>query len=130
MDWGKWSYETLLATSLPQEVKDVIYSGGSVVGDPAVKPFIVLTFGSVFPELNDDGAAVAESQTLQVWVYDDPGTYETINSILRACRDALVGQVSLPGAINCQWQGDSAELADDTYKAITRNGSFRLVGGN
>jgi hypothetical protein len=71
---------------------------------------------------------VAHSQNAELWAHDQPGSYARIDAILAAVRGALVGQVALPGAVACRWQGDSQDLADDGLGTITRNSAFRLVG--
>lgn len=131
MDWRTWAYESLLASPFADVVpEDRLYAGGSLTGAPDVKPWVELAFGILVPELTDGGEPIATSQTLVVWAYDDPGTYETIDNILGLARDALIGPVVKPGAHFCSWQGDSVELANDVYKAITRNATFRLTGGS
>lgn len=132
MDWRKWTYERLLATPALLAVvpAEQIYGAGALTGDPKKKPFVTLMFGIKTPELMDGDVVAAYSQDFTLWAYDDAGTYETIDNILTLARTALVGQVVAPSAIGCVWQSDSGDLADDTYAALTKNSSYRLVGGN
>jgi hypothetical protein len=131
-DWRKWVWERLVASASLKALvpEERIFGAGSVVGDPSVKPFLVVTFGPKTDSLNDGGASVAHAQLMLIWAYDDPGSYAAIDNIQGLVRDALVGQVEEPSAICCEWQGESGDLADDTYSAIARNSSFRLVGGS
>jgi hypothetical protein len=81
------------------------------------------------PILRDDERAVTTFDGLEVWVYDEPGSYDRIEELLEEIRVELEGQISVPGAIACSWQGDSVELSDDQMKAIVKNSTYRLVGG-
>ena len=128
MDWRLWSYE-LIRTNQPivDVIEERVFGSGSVDKVPERKPFIIIRQDAPLPDLNDGDAPLIASTTLTVWVHDEPGSYARIDRILGYVRGILVGQV--PGAVACTWLGDSGDLSDDTFKTITRNGSFRLVGG-
>lgn len=68
------------------------------------------------------------SQFAEVWVYDEPGSYDRIDTIIDLLHGELVGPVPEPGKVSCEWAGDSGELADDQMKAIVRNATFQLIG--
>ena len=128
MDWRLWVYEKVRQTqSIENLVEDRIYGSGSLEGAPDVKPFLMLRLEADSPELNDGDAPLITSRTLTVFVHDEPGSYVRIEQMLAMLRTALVGQV--PSAVACTWLGDTGDLADDTFKTITRAGTFRLVGG-
>lgn len=129
MERRKWVWETLRNfTAINSEVpEDNFYGAGSVVQVPEVKPFIVIRMEEVVVELRDGDDSVT-SQLALINVHDEIGSYARVERILRACQAALIGP--LQEAIVCQWQGDSADLADDTYGTIFRSGSYRIVGGS
>lgn len=129
MDWRQWYYEKISQT---QDILDVIpveyiFGSGSLDTVPPHKPFMVLRNDAAIPLLNDGDAPLIADKTLFVWIHDEPGSYARIDGLLDIVRGILVGQVT--DAVACTWSGDSGDLADDTFKTITRNGSFRLVGG-
>jgi hypothetical protein len=127
-DWRLWAWDQLttdvpLTTLLPAAQ---MHGAGDLTGQPSVRPFLVVTFTSKVPELNDGETPVSHSQVLTVWVHDEPGSYSQIDSIIELVRAALIGD----SARICVWTGDSGDLADDTYATITRNSTYRLVGGS
>lgn len=105
-----------------------VFAGGALSGAPAERPFIIYRLQEVTPELRDADDVIASSQNAEVWVYDEPGSYDRIDAILTDVVSALSGVVAEPGAVCATWQGNSPELSDDEMKAITRNASFRLIG--
>lgn len=127
MDWRSYVYSKLTtdAPLLNAVPATSIYGSGSLKAAPEVRPFIVLSFGEETPSVGD-----ATLQGLSVYVHDDPGDYLRIGNILKLIRNVLPGQVIDPSGISVGWTGDSTDLADDTYKTITRFASFTLVGRN
>lgn len=126
MDWRKWAFEKL-TVGFP-ELSDLVqissvYSGASLTSSPATRPFIVLTLGEEVPTVAD-----ATNAELNVFVHDDPGSYDRIREILQLVKPRLVGQVSDPGGVSCAWLRNSADLADDTYGTVMRYATFQLVG--
>lgn len=103
-----------------------MYGSGSVSGNPSTKPFLTLNFGSTAPELNDGDVVAHESQFFSVWVYDEPGSYSLIDECLAVVRAALCGRDD----VICLFQGDSTDLADEDYGALTKNSTYKLVGGS
>jgi hypothetical protein len=136
MNWRRWLY--LKLTTSPEFIALVpavdIVGGGSLTGSPRRRPFVVIRVNDEFPELRDDGKAVATSRSAAIWAYDEPGSYDRIDSILEVAKDVLQGQVlsigadEFPSGIAALWTNDSIELADDELAAITRSSTYRLVG--
>lgn len=132
MNWRTW-LKTKLDAAIPITSvvpTRLIFGAGSLSASPAQndRPFIVIRTGLEDPELNDGDAPAVTSQFASVWVHDNPGSYDQIDALLLLVRQALVGQVPDNTGIACVWQGDSVELADDTYGTIVRNGNYRLLG--
>lgn len=129
MDWRGWAYNALtFSTDITDTIPvDRIYGSGAVEVVPNTKPFMVIRMETQVPELNDGDEPEITSMNMSLWVHDEPGSYVTIDAVLAAARAILVGTV--PSALACMWQGDTGDLADDTYKTITRSSSYRLIGG-
>lgn len=127
MNWRQWIYTTLSAagpvTAIVPSVR--IISSGALTGRPNATPFLVVR---VMPLTRELAEGVAHSQNAEIWAHDQPGSYARIDNVLAAVRAALVGQVALPGAVACRWQGDSGDLADDGLGTISRNSAFRCIG--
>lgn len=134
MNWRKWLYEQLVSASAVTTLVPVpsIMAAGSLEGSPKNRPFILIRVGDEIPEMRDGGIPVASSRSAAIWVYDEPGSYDLIDDILAAVRRTLTGPLpsfsGYPSGITAEWSGDSIELADDMLSAITRNGTYRLVG--
>ena len=108
--------------SLNALVGNRIYS--TVKGDPG-KPFIVIRFDPVFPDV-----VGGEFQNMTIWVHDQSQSYERIDTILPLIRAALEGPVAMAGetGIHVDWSGESGDLSDDARGTILRNATFRLAG--
>ena len=74
---------------------------------------------------------------MEIWVYDELGSYVRVDSILRAIRSAFVDMAvlartrtdgSVVRLIQADWLGTSADLNDDVFRCATRNATWRLVG--
>lgn len=132
MDWRSWVFNQLRtdATILEDIPEDSIFGSGALQGAPARRPFILVTFGTELPEINDADAPVATSQRATVYVHDDPGDYLRIGRVLARVRLRLAGSTAgmSAGGIVGLWEGDSADLGDDLFKTITRFGEYRFVG--
>lgn len=130
MSWRNWIYTKLTAPPINTVVDPAaVFAGGSITTSPNERPFIIYRIGANSPRLRDASNPVATSRFAEVWVYDDHGSYDRIDSILGTIRGELVGQVASPDKTCCEWIGDSIELADDELNAITRNSVFQLIGG-
>lgn len=130
MSWRNWIYGKLTTAPIDALVAPAsVFAGGSITVAPETKPFVIYRIGANAPRLRDGGSPVATARFAEVWVYDDPGAYDRIDSILGTIRGQLVGPVPEPDKTCCEWIGDSGELADDALGAITRNSVFQLIGG-
>jgi hypothetical protein len=127
INWRKWVHDTLTGSISLSAVN--ILAAGSVTSVPE-KPFIVYHLDDDMPVMMDGGMPVASYRTCRIWAYDEVGSYETVDSLLDDVRKAMIGPVSSSNGISCDWEGDSGELVDDVYDAITRNSTYRLVGRN
>jgi hypothetical protein len=129
--WREWLYGKLTGTPALTALvptSAVLSAGAMPGGVPSARPFIVFRFVDDVPQLRDGQEVVARNQLAQVWIYDNPGSYDRIDEILAVVEDALVGPVAIPSAVACESGGYSGELQDDDYKALTRYGLFTLVG--
>uniref|UniRef100_A0AAU6R763 Tail terminator n=1 Tax=Micrococcus phage Kurnik TaxID=3092208 RepID=A0AAU6R763_9CAUD len=101
--------------------------GSSPLSSPEVRPFAVAKYG-------DEQAFIGSlaQQELQLWVYDEPGSYVNINKILVRARELLTVEV-VDRVVDGQrfstakWLGNSPDLYDDIYKCITRYATFTIV---
>jgi len=134
MNWRKWLYETI--TETPEIVAVVppasVFAAGSLDGPIVSRPYIVIRLVENIPQLNDGGVVVAYHDVGQIWVYDEPGSYDRIDAILTVVEDHLSGPVArgddTEGLVCVNWNGRSPEFPDDEMKAITRFGQVTLVG--
>lgn len=131
MSWRNWMFGRLTASPIATQVPNgSVFSGGSITTPPEDFPFIVYRLQDKVARIKDDSVPQAVSQFAEVWVYDEPGSYDRIDTIIQLVRSELVGPVASPGKTCCEWSGDSGELADDEWKAITRNATFQLIGAS
>jgi hypothetical protein len=129
----QWIYDKLVGipeiAALPEIAGDPpVLSGGSLVGRQEAEQFLIFRAGPSSALLRDNMRPVATDNFFTIWVYDVAGSYLRIDSLLSVIRDAFVGRVVEPGAIACEWLGDSQELADEDLDRIVRNTSYRLIG--
>lgn len=133
MDWRSWLFSKLSNSShlmaLPVVDRPTIIAGGSMEITPQRKPFLIITIGQELVDRRDADQPSVTSSFSTLWVHDDPGDYLRIDSILLACQKELIGQVTGPGGIFAQWQGNSSDQADDVRGTIFRNAEYRLIGG-
>jgi hypothetical protein len=101
------------------------------VDTPQVRPMIVLRWGITDNVLNKSPMA---SRGLQVWVHDEPGDYERIETILRRVRTLLTSVSAANAGTNedwvteIKWERFSEDLSDEDARTITRNGDFTITG--
>lgn len=124
-DWRSWMYQRLSTFSeITDVVGDRIIGAGGLEGSVNEKPFIVLLMDpetpGPFPGASTSGGVVA--------VHDEPGDYLRTDTLLRAVRRRLSGQVGSPGAVACQWLGDSQDLSDESLGTIYRTSTFGFAG--
>jgi hypothetical protein len=129
MNWRLWLYGKLIGTpSLTAIVPtQSVFAAGSITAPPMSRPFVIYRIQGDRPRLDDNARPLATSRSAEIWAYDDPGSYDRIESYLKEVR-ALAGQVIDPLGIACEWQGESGELADDELKCITKFASLQLTG--
>lgn len=104
---------------------DHVWAAGSFDG-PQPTPFIVTRWGNT-----SRGIGPVNSRPLTVYVHDDHGSYDRINEIIKRVRTIMIGLAasgqSANWIIDVTWNGDSDDLADDTYKTLMRNAAFNVV---
>lgn len=123
MDWRNWVRDSLIAAAPIGEVPAAgIFSGGTFTGSPEDKPFIEITMGVDVP------FGPGRSGNVTIWVHDDSQTYMRIDAAIAAIKEVLDGKRASGDGIVSEWTGDSNDLADDGYKTITRNTTYRLIG--
>jgi hypothetical protein len=119
MDWRTWVFNRIQSLA-----------GGRVFstldGAPDERPFIVIRLAQDVPEIHSSEGG--QSTNCLIWVYDEPGSYLGIDTLLKQVRTAIIGPVAQSNGIDAIWLGDSQDLADDEWGVITRNGTYRLVG--
>ena len=128
MDWRKYLYQRMsLDQALLEDIpSDNLHAAGSLQYPPSERPFLVIRTGN---EQVSPGNISGTYQNAEIWVHDEPGSYQRIDLILKRLQKLLVGQVvGYENAVAIDWVGDSGELADDLYGTITKVGSYRLVG--
>lgn len=111
-----------------EELTDVGSSGSFVADNLPARPFAVVRLG-VFGR----GLAHVKRGTAEIWVHDDPGSYDRIDVILKSVYDRLDGAAHLKGEdgselILSTWTGTSGDLNDPGFRTITKNISFEIVG--
>lgn len=85
----------------------------------------------------DRGIGPVNVQNAEVWVYDNPGSYELIDQVGRLVRAALLnapprsflgsdGKLLWLNAV--EFVTESGDLFDDQWRAAVRNQGFRLTG--
>jgi hypothetical protein len=126
VNWREWLFETLQAATGVTAVVDAdeVYGAGALQGSQAKHktPFIVVRMDPSAPGPYPG----SRTHRAAVYVHDRPGTYTRLDAALRAAEAALVGQVALPGAIACRWEGDSQDQADEALGTITRSSTYAL----
>jgi hypothetical protein len=130
--WRQWIYAQLTGTPELTAIvpADRVKAAGSLTGSPPSHPFVLYRIGGQVPRINAADRPFIADQDAQVWVYDEPGSYNRIESYLDWLRRELPGQVvAVEGAHACVWQGTSGELADDEFKSAVKFATFKFVGG-
>jgi len=123
--YNRLTQRTALTALVPA---DAIHAGGSLLSSPSQRPFVIYRVGSEDPLLTGDDRAVATGLRADVWVYDEPGSYQGIEAYLEALRSEISADApTVAGGYNVRWLGNSEELADDTFKASVKVATFQLV---
>lgn len=105
---------------------------GSENGFMPIKPFLVYRTALNLAAL----ATHLEDRLFEIWVYDEPGSYDQIDNahkIIKGILDRRAGDVLMVGAekwslLESHFQSSSADLRDETLRAIVRYGTYRVVG--
>jgi hypothetical protein len=104
--------------------------GDRAVLDTPVMPFGVIRFGGTTRSVT--ARSPIKVVRLEVWVYDRTGDYTRIDIALghvkRILNSTYGVKDDLYEIVQCDWDTDSPDLYDDTYKANTRSAGFTLVG--
>lgn len=111
-----------------QELTDVGSSGSFLADQLPARPFAVIRIGVASP-----GMAHIKRGTAEIWIHDDPGSYDRIDGILKSIYDRLDGAEHLTDdegneLMSSSWQGTSGDLNDPGFRTITKNISFEVVG--
>lgn len=87
--------------------------------------WVVLRWGLIEPGPGRD--SLSNVVNLDVWAYNAEPDYKPVVDVLQRCRALLVGMEGFSGVSSVQWTGDSEDLWDDVYRAVTRNSSYRIA---
>jgi len=102
---------------------------GSNVDDQPDFPFIVHRYRNGTP--SPSGKSVPG---LELWFYDEPGSYVRIDKALKDFRNYLVAITHrVAGSehiAQIDWTGYSPDLPAEEYGGITRSATFNLIGGS
>lgn len=113
-------YNTLNVSALLTVAPGGVKAAGSLTGPAPVRPFVIYRVQDETPGLRGDDDVPAKTTNVQIWVYDDPGTFTRIEAALEIVEELMRSASGL----RCTWQGRSGELPDDEQKAITKNVSY------
>lgn len=125
----------LQLTNLVPPAQIIAAGGMGLPGTPVVeqpKPFIIIRAATTGKSLTG-GDGVHNYEFWEIWVHDNPGSYERIiGPALRRIRTICEGvqTQNLPdgGYLSwVEWLGDSADLLDDGFNTATRFTTFRCV---
>jgi hypothetical protein len=78
------------------------------------------------------GMGAVFRQGLEVWLYDREPNFDRIEPILARVKEILepLAGYATDGTgwiTTVEWQGDSPDLDDDVYSAVTRNSAYRIT---
>jgi hypothetical protein len=100
-----------------------LMSGGSLTGIVTVRPYIVYRVQDENPALRgDDETDVATRTQVHFWVYDEPGSYKRIETVIAAIKARMKAATT----IRAMWLNTSQELPDDEQKAIVKYVTFEV----
>lgn len=106
-----------------------VIGGGSLVGDNRPpSPFIVIRWGT-----EGRGMGSMTRRIVTIWVHDEPGSYETIDSALDRLKAILDGVAHVSDGegnwlSSIEWESNSGELYDPGYRTITKNSTYTIIG--
>jgi hypothetical protein len=100
----------------------------SMADETTPRPFAAIRWGT----RGRGVTSTTGSCDLQVWVHDEPGSYDTIDAAIRRLKSvlpAVEGVTDGTEYVACiRWEDESGELADDIRRTITRNIRFTVIG--
>lgn len=109
--------------------KDAIYQADST-DTPPEKPFIIIRW-------SDRESAYAlrrgpsQPNLVDLWCYDERGDFSRIDAIIKRIKQIFdeVSAVQTPTGWITQidWVGDGGDNYDDTWKAIVRTSTYRVI---
>jgi hypothetical protein len=121
--------QTILSEVDPTVWLPVRVLQGSVVDSQPDFPFIVHRYRITVPTPSGRGMP-----GLEVWFYDEPGSYLRIDKALKDFRNYLVAVSDRRSGgehiSQIEWAGDSPDLPAEEYGGITRSASFNVIGGS
>ena len=91
-------------------------------------PFAVMRFG-----VATIGVSNIKRFSGELWVHDEVGSYETIDSLIASVFRRLNGVVHLQDSdgnelMSADWVSDSGDLYDPGYRTIVRTTTYNLIG--
>ena len=115
------------------EVTDLVpadhwFAASSITDDnrPANPPFAVMRYG-----VRSIGMGQAKRSVLEVFVHDEPGTYETVDKILDRLHSRLDGAEHLSDedseVVSVKWFSTGGDLFDAGFRTIVKTATFDLV---
>jgi hypothetical protein len=114
-------YDGLVGTpallSLLAEGAAGVRAGGSLEGRIDQRPFVIYRIQEMFAALRGDDSHVVTHTNVEIWVYDEPGTFTRIEAALAVIMGLMPNIVGL----KAEFRGVSGELPDDDQKAVTKN---------
>lgn len=135
-DWPVWLRTKLKNdpdfTGLLGAGEASIYAAGSLQGPPSKKPFVIVHIGE-----ETRGPFPGRSRTVATLdIHDEPGSYSRIRLLLSRARNALCGMGATQGQCSgtganggtVRWLSNSADLSDEGFKTIVRQGEYQLTG--
>lgn len=133
-----WVFARLrAAASITVPDARIIGSAGIVEGvAPPARPFIVIDLGINDPyegtaerTVAEGGPRQASAQRLTIWVHNEPGDLETVDTLLAAVRSVMLGAPPDPAnnIIEARFVSESEDLPDDGLGTVTRYSRWQIV---
>jgi hypothetical protein len=135
-----WLHNRLKAAAAVTVPDDRILSSSGIQEgmSPPEKPFIVVEIGVADPYEGtreyrvggpDAGPRVATAQRATIWIHNEPGDYETIDTLMVAVRDSLMSAPpdQVHNVLEARLVQESEDLPDDGLGTITRFSRWQIV---
>lgn len=132
MNVHEWLHQSLSSNvSLVSKSKGGIMEASYMIQVPDAKPFIIHKLSGTSPLLSREENGPVRATPVQIYVHDEPGTYQRIADTLFEVQVALIGPPFLvPDAdlVACRWEGDSSQIPEDPKTGtISQFSRFRIV---